>query len=65
MNGLMIPRLRLMPRRAGVESVYHSGLSPVIDICYGSIFLFHHVVPDVSVPLNGDLYVSATSRAHG
>ena len=62
MNGLKRPRLRLLRRRAVVESVYRSGLSAAIGIRYGgigSIFMFHHVVPDVSTHLNGDLYVSA------
>ena len=62
MNGLKRPRLRLLRRRAAVESVYRSGLSAAIGIRYGgigSIFMFHHVVPDVSAHLNGDLYVSA------
>lgn len=62
MNGLKMPRLRPLRRRAVVESVYRSGLSAAIGIRYGglgSIFMFHHVVPDVSAHLNGDLYVSA------
>ena len=62
MNGLKRPSLRLLRRRAAVESVYRSGLSAAIGIRYGgigSIFMFHHVVPDVSAHLNGDLYVSA------
>lgn len=62
MNGLKMPRLRLTRRRAVVESVYRSGLSAAIGIRYGgigSIFMFHHVVPDVSAHLNGALYVSA------
>ncbi len=62
MNGLKRPPLRLMRRRSIVESVYRSGLSAAIGIRYGgigSIFMFHHVVPDVSAHLNGDLYVSA------
>lgn len=62
MNGLKRPRLRLMRRRAVVESIYRIGLSAAIGIRYGgigSIFMFHHVVPDVSAHLNGDLYVSA------
>ena len=57
-----MPRLRLLGRRAVVEPVYRSGLSAAIGIRYGgigSIFMFHHVVPDVSDHLNGDLYVSA------
>ena len=62
MNGLKRPRLRLLRRRVVVESVYRSGLSAAIGIRYGgigSIFMFHHVVADVSAHLNGDLYVSA------
>lgn len=62
MNGLKTPRLRLLRRRAVVEPVYRSGLSAAIGIRYGgigSIFMFHHVVSDVSAHLNGDLYVSA------
>lgn len=57
-----MPRLRLMRRRAVVESVYRSGLSAAIGIRYGgigSIFMFHHVVPDVSAHLNDALYVNA------
>lgn len=62
MNGLKMPRLRLMRRRSVVEPIYRSGLSATIGIRYagiGSIFMFHHVVPDVSAHLNGALYVSA------
>lgn len=62
MSGLKMPRLRLTCRRAVVESVYRSGLSAAIGIRYGgigSVFTFHHVVPDVSDHLNGALYVSA------
>ena len=62
MNGLKMPRLRLLRRRAVVESVYRSGLSAAIGIRYGgigSIFMFHHVVPDVSAHLNDALYVNA------
>lgn len=62
MKRLKRPRLRLMRRRAVVESAYRSGLSAAIGIRYGgigSIFMFHHVVPEVSAHLNGDLYVSA------
>ena len=62
MNGLKRPRLRLLHRRTVVEPVYRSGISAAIGIRYGgigSIFMFHHVVHDVSAHLNGDLYVSA------
>ncbi len=42
------------------EMLYRSGLSAAIGRRYagiGSIFMFHHVVPDVSTHLNGDLYI--------
>lgn len=61
MKGLKMPRLRLLRRRAIVEPIYRSGLSAAIGIRYGgigSIFMFHHVVPDVSAHLNGALYVT-------
>lgn len=42
--------------------LYGSGISAAIGRRYagiGAIFTFHHVVPDVSTHLNGNLYVSA------
>ena len=48
--------------RPAWELLYRSGLSAAIGRGYaglGAVFAFHRVVPDVSVHLNGELYVSA------
>ena len=57
-------RRRLAPGRCRpVWSLLHrSGLAAAIARRYagiGAIFMFHHVVPEVSAHLNGELYISA------
>ena len=48
MNGSGMPRVRLMHRRIGVESVHHSGLSPAIGIRYGGIDRYGASVADAT-----------------
>lgn len=59
-GGPLAPRLGLLRRRAAWALLRHSGLAAAIGRRYagiGSIFGFHHVVPDVSAHLDGELYV--------
>ncbi len=54
--------MKLVRGKTAWDLAYRSGLSAAIGRRYGgigSVFLFHHVVRDVSVHLNDDLYVSA------
>lgn len=59
---MMRRRLGQGRRRLGWSLLYRSGLAAAMarrNAGIGSVFMFHHIVPDVSAHLNGELYVSA------